>query len=342
MKKSPVCFVAMAFGWEDTDAFYEKQILPTLKRNGIKPIIINRHQSNDDLNFQIFEQLDKADFCIADLTYTRPSVYFEAGYAQRAIPVIYTVRKDHFGKGQPEDLRVHFDLQMKPIIDWKDASDTTFSNRLEKRIKVTFLKEWNKRQESNLESEKDEKEFKNLPGFARLSGVRYQTILALKKSGYQEANWAVNPRFDHISYNEDSIRKGSVNYVYAYKVNKNNLSVVAVQSFSSPSKKELMKLEENYTFWISLPRPILDLLKKLKNNKVQVNIITLSLNPLAASRIESVLPDLLPIENSKIYSEKLEYDSIKVYSKFYFVSGIKSFRSLRGKLDEIVLDMKNN
>jgi len=94
MKKSPVCFVAMAFGRDDTDAFYEKQLLPVLKMNGIKPVIVNRIESNDDLNLQIFSQLDKADFCIADLTYTHPSVYFETGYAQRTTPVIYTARRD--------------------------------------------------------------------------------------------------------------------------------------------------------------------------------------------------------------------------------------------------------
>jgi nucleoside 2-deoxyribosyltransferase len=125
--KRPICFVAMAFGRDDTDAFYEKQILPTLKRNGVRPVIINRRQSNDDINFQIFDQLDKADFCIADLTYTRPSVYFEAGYAQRSIPVIYTVRS---------------------------VSDLTFSNRLERRINATFLRKCKQVQKKNQDIDK--------------------------------------------------------------------------------------------------------------------------------------------------------------------------------------------
>ena len=106
--KKPVCFIAMAFGREDTDLFYENLILPTLKKYNVTPIIINRRVSNDDINIQIIEQLERADFCIADLTYTRPSVYFEAGFAQRSIPVIYTVRKDHLLEGQPEDLKSPF------------------------------------------------------------------------------------------------------------------------------------------------------------------------------------------------------------------------------------------
>ena len=88
----------MAFDHDDTDALFERGILPVLRRNGVSPVIINRRESNDDLNNQIVQELDSSDFCIADLTYTRPSVYFEAGYAQRSIPVIYTVRADHLGR----------------------------------------------------------------------------------------------------------------------------------------------------------------------------------------------------------------------------------------------------
>ena len=341
MKKSPVCFIAMAFGWEDTDAFYEEQILPTLKRNGVKPVIINRRQSNDDINYQIFEQLDKADFCIADLTYTRPSVYFEAGYAQRSIPVIYTVRKDHLGKGQPEDLRVHFDLQMKPIIVWSGVSDLTFSNRLERRINATFLRKWKQEQKKNQEIDEEEKKFRELPGFARLYGIRHQTIVFLNKFGYKESSWAVNNRFDGFSYSSDSIKNGSVNYIYSYKTEKKQVSVVALQSFVNPSKKELVSLEDPYTIWTYLPRNLRELLAKLKCKIVRVNVVVLSINPLSADKIESALPDLTPIENSKIYSETLIEGNLEVYTRFYFVSGIKSFLSLREKLSELIVDLKS-
>lgn len=126
MKSRAACFMAMAFGREDTDSLYEDQIFPVLKRNKIKPIIINRRQSNQDLNIQIIEELLTCDLCISDLTYARPSVYYEAGFAERFILVIYTVRKDHLSRGQPDELRVHFDLQMKPLITWANPKDPTF------------------------------------------------------------------------------------------------------------------------------------------------------------------------------------------------------------------------
>jgi hypothetical protein len=66
--QKPACFVAMVFGHQDRDEFYEKQILPVLQRNNAKPIIVNRYKCNDDLNLQIPEQIRASDFCIADST----------------------------------------------------------------------------------------------------------------------------------------------------------------------------------------------------------------------------------------------------------------------------------
>ena len=95
MDKKPTCFIAMAFDHQDTDQVYANLIQPVLKRNGVFPTIINRRQSNDDLNLQIIQQLENANFCIADLTYARPSVYFEAGFATGlGRPVVWLCRKN--------------------------------------------------------------------------------------------------------------------------------------------------------------------------------------------------------------------------------------------------------
>src|SRR5258708_13739041 len=108
VKRKPKCFVAIAFDRADTDGLYEGTIARVLHSEGATPVIINRRQSNDDLNNQIIRALESSDFCIADLTYARPSVYFEAGFAQRAGPVIYTVQANHLTRGQPDHLLFHF------------------------------------------------------------------------------------------------------------------------------------------------------------------------------------------------------------------------------------------
>ena len=130
------CFVAMAFGRKDTDAIYTV-IGRTLKPLGVTLRRVDRIEHNENIDAKIIAELEAADLVIADLTYARPSVYFEAGYAQRAIPVVYTVRSDHF-KESDDDLHgnrnVHFDLKMRNIVGWSSPDDKKFPARLRSRV----------------------------------------------------------------------------------------------------------------------------------------------------------------------------------------------------------------
>ncbi len=213
----PTCFVAMAFDHADTDSLYDKQILPTLKKLGIKFIRIDRRQSNDDINIQIIDQLNNADFCITDLTYARPSVYFEAGFAQKSIPVIYTVRKDHLNPGQPDGLRVHFDLQMKPIIDWKSPDDNSFANRLEKRLRATILIGWKRSNIQQSNNEKEIQKFSTLPLRLRLISLRRQAIYAMRRVNISLSSFVVdgflNPDIRGYTISRKEILKGRYNNV---------------------------------------------------------------------------------------------------------------------------------
>ncbi len=135
------CFIAMAFEKKDADEIYSKDIKPLLIKKNIKPIRIIDIKHNDWINVRIFSELKKCDFVIADLTYARPSVYFEAGFAEPSKPVVYTCRKDHFApKNRMEDefdnFKVHFDLQMKKIIPWSKLSDRKFLKLLNEQINL--------------------------------------------------------------------------------------------------------------------------------------------------------------------------------------------------------------
>jgi len=135
------CFFASAVGKDDVDAIYDHCVLPVLKKLSVQALRVDRLEHNEDIDNKIFEFLGKADFVIADLTYARPSVYYEGGYATgKDKPVVYIVRHDHFRArdNDPQDfLRVHFDLQMKNIISWSEADDA-FSQRLAKRLRYVL------------------------------------------------------------------------------------------------------------------------------------------------------------------------------------------------------------
>jgi nucleoside 2-deoxyribosyltransferase len=126
----------MAFGHADSDAVF-KEIERTLEEVDIRAVRVDRVEHNDDIDNRIIEEIERADLVLADLSYARPSVYFEAGFAQRCVPVIYTVRSDHFRPRVDDpngNLRVHFDLQMKNIIPWNTPKDEGFRKRLRARV----------------------------------------------------------------------------------------------------------------------------------------------------------------------------------------------------------------
>lgn len=135
-------FVAMRIGDAQTDSLFEKAIRPALRAVGTTAIRIDRVEYNDDIDDRIIKEIDRADIVVADLTFARPSVYFEGGYAAGlGKPVIYTARRDHL-KDKDDDplgnLRVHFDLQMKNIIDWSDPQNAAFRERLERRLRFVL------------------------------------------------------------------------------------------------------------------------------------------------------------------------------------------------------------
>ena len=78
MPAKPRCFVAMAFGQKDTDAIF-RALRKTLGPLGVNAQRVDRIEHNDNIDTRIISEIEAADLVIADLTYARPSVYFEAG-----------------------------------------------------------------------------------------------------------------------------------------------------------------------------------------------------------------------------------------------------------------------
>ena len=72
------CFVACAFGHPEVDAIFVsmKKILSAV---GVEAQRVDRITHNSKIDTKIIELIKKCDFGIADLTYARPSVYYEAG-----------------------------------------------------------------------------------------------------------------------------------------------------------------------------------------------------------------------------------------------------------------------
>ena len=180
------CFVAMAFGHHDTQVLYDRSIQPTIRHAKIIPRCVMRIEHNDDLNNRIIHELRRADLVIADLTYARPSVYYEAGFAERSVPVIYTCSAGHL-KPRSDDpngnLRVHFDLQMKNIITWRNPDDSSFRKRLLRRINYLARPLKAKQAQSQKEA-RDSTAFSILPIRSRLDHLERSANRILAQVGF--------------------------------------------------------------------------------------------------------------------------------------------------------------
>jgi nucleoside 2-deoxyribosyltransferase len=260
--KEPRCFVAMAFGHEDTDAIYDKYIKPTVKKFGFTPRRIDRVLHNDYIDRKIIEEIKTANICVADLTYARPSVYFEAGYAQREIPILFTCRKDHF-LNKEETLRVHFDLRQRNIIPWRNENDRTFLDQFRKRfnhISRPLLIAFDK----NNKLEKEREAFRRFSSYERQKRVSKTLDRILKSCDYKIKGYKPTffHRYAHIA------PEYVPTYSFHYKKVGNNLIIIHDILYETITKRnvddniQIVHHESNYLE--ILPKPFLKNVKKIR------------------------------------------------------------------------------
>jgi hypothetical protein len=102
-------FIAMAM---DTNNPELEDVLEAIKdgaeRCNIKAERIDEVQTNERITDRTLESISKAEFVVVDLTYARPNVYYEAGYAQGAGKTPVYVAK--------AGTELHFDVKDYPVI----------------------------------------------------------------------------------------------------------------------------------------------------------------------------------------------------------------------------------
>lgn len=232
------CFIASAFGRTDVDAIYDKVVSPVLKRLLIEPRRVDREVHNDAIDKKIFELIDDSDFCITDLTYARPSAYYEAGYASgKGKPVIYIVKRDHF-RPKPEDVlgneKVHFDLQMKHIIGWT-GPENEFVAQLTRQVEHVTLPLIAKRR-VELEAATHAAEFNQMSVVQRVDILKEACIREAKRAGlkahYSESNRTSGKELDFFYILQGKVLQ-SVRFFSAEKQTKTDLKLYSRPMFGS-------------------------------------------------------------------------------------------------------------
>lgn len=119
-------FMACSFGREDVEILCESEIKPACIEVGANYHRIDSAEPSTTITDAILNSIRGCSAMVADLTYSRPSVYFEAGFAlSLGLPVLLTCREDHYNSFDDEQ-KIHFDLAQFKISFWKRESGLGF------------------------------------------------------------------------------------------------------------------------------------------------------------------------------------------------------------------------
>ena len=134
-----LAFVIMSFRPELND-FYDRAISPALITVGLKSFRVDREEFDGTINEAILDKLRTCRIVVADLTDERPNCYFELGYAMAlGKPYIVLARDDHDPRRplrNPNDPKVHFDVDSHKISFWKADDLTSVRAEIENRMRA--------------------------------------------------------------------------------------------------------------------------------------------------------------------------------------------------------------
>lgn len=316
--KKLTCFIASAFGQNDVDAIFKKAITPVLRQRGITPFRVDRVEHNDDIDDKILALIKTCDFCIADLTFARPSVYYEAGLVHGMNkPVIFLARADHF-KPKKDDssdnLRVHFDLQMKNIIKWTGPT-ATFRKQLGSRVNVVT-------KPLLVSLLKDEMQKQAQVDFSRLTQQKkFMTIFEtaereLKKNGFRLDKKEVD-------------REWGKSRVIGIKETRRATVLFCCLAQASFTKNDLKGIRQ----FPQSTKCASDCLKVDPNKSCIGHVFCCSLRPMPKSRIGDVLPYFSPNPSHKVYSYSRKVrSSVSDIVHIHFLDGIDSVLAAQNQL----------
>jgi nucleoside 2-deoxyribosyltransferase len=295
------CFVACAFGKADVNAIYNNAIEPVLRSASIIARRVDLEEFNEDIDDKIIELIETSEICIADLTYARPSVYYEAGYFNGLNkPVIFTSRGDHFIQKDNDtegNRAIHFDLKMKNIIDWTSTKKVkTFKSKLASRIKHVT---------KPIRAEIEEKSIREKATREYSSYSQRRKLKTLSKVALQKvmANKAKTLDYDTGGYTKPdtyiSLRSGRTLYTLF---------------FTSSATKEYLK-------YVSHDRILMQNEKNIRG-VTHSHIFITSLRNIPSSRIEDSYPDIYRISSDLMSYSEDRWRSVMCY--YHFLSNPSS------------------
>ena len=307
------CFIACAFGKSDVEDIYKNAISKVLRKLKINPLRVDKIDFLGKIDSKIINLIKKSDFCIADLTYARPSVYFEAGFTEGlAKKVIYTTRNDHFKPKKDdsnENNKIHFDKITENIIGWKSPNNI-FRNKLKNRINFVISPILEKLREQE-KSINEQNKFKRLSLHEKINQVEKK----IKKIFIAKKYNVFNNGFKKLIFQNPEISNA---IVYCF-IDDNFL------------EKSLKSFHPEHNLYIDFHKPN-EIIKKVDSDKIKEIILTFfSIKNIPESRIQKCFPSF---QKNNIEVKEYSYNSLYLKKKYryIFIDNILSVNELEKKL----------
>ena len=285
---------------------------------------VDRVQHNDDIDNKLIELMQTSDLCIADLTYARPSVYYEAGdFSGLGKPVVFTSRKDHFKpieNDQFGNFRVHFDLQMKNIIAWTDPKRVdVFAKALQARLNLVTGPIYAR----SLATERATEQQK---AFALLSPAERVGLIETEADKYLRQRLWKRQQIEHRRRRESP-----------YYISSTGKSLIALNVTTSATADYMEK--SNVYGW----RHAFD--EKL-DAKHSMNVFFISLRKIPGARIEDVYESARPMRAGEVIALRVPprlgslpgRAGMPVYCRF--ISGCRSMQEFMNSLDKHIAEIE--
>jgi nucleoside 2-deoxyribosyltransferase len=319
------CFIASAFDRNDVDALYDQGIVPVLRKLRITPTRVDRVEHNDDIDDRIFALIEEAQFCIADLTYARPSVYYEAGYAfGSGKPVIYTARQDHFRAREDDtvgNLRVHFDLQMKNIIPWGEPNKV-FLSRLTRRVRHVIGPLLRKECMADAKA-KQAAQFAAMSQNSRLAEVLRKGMQLLRSRGYSGGLEDEGPlREDR--YHAHLHRRSSSTFRHFH--------LIALPAFADRRLRMLYSV-----FYPSLPGG-----DRGGVQRIESLCVIIALQSVRGTRLAGSFPSWTPAGAKAVERNDLDHEGIRRHVRVELIDGIESIEDSTERLRALIFRLEGD
>ncbi len=308
------CFIACAFGHIDVENKYAiiKSVLNSLNITALR---VDKIDFNNKIDTKIIELIEECDFGIADLTYARPSVYYEAGRIHGlGREVIFTCRSDHFG-GNEDHIKIHFDLLTHNIIPWTSNKEQ-FEKVLKRRIQKVIVPV-HKANESKQKIIEEVRQFNNLSLIQKLTAIRAKTVETINNAKYDVLDLG---KYEETVFAGRSGKKNKDDVVFGF-INR---------SYTSNQIRDLFIYKIPFVVK-GINRGFND--KRTKLDPTHTVILIISLSRMSEGTIQKALQHYSKIESpEKIYIQKVN----EKIEQVIFLDSIKTLSEYQTRLNAVI------